>query len=179
MQFTVAVLALAGSAIVSAHEGHGHEKAVVDPASASLALFAALPTPIANVAITNPAAAATLIQGEFATGTPAWFGQLPPDVQTYFITAAGAAIPAATTPATTPIGTGTGSMANSTATGKYNNGTTAAPTSTAGTTKLSTTAATTAPAGAKKTSTGGASLPTGIVGAGIAGAAGLLAMLAL
>jgi hypothetical protein len=142
-------------------------------ASASAALIGALPSSILAVAITNPSAAATIISSEFATGTPTWFTKLPSDVQTYFLTAQGAAVPTAA-----PTGNN-GTL--STATGKFSNSTTAAATSSGLTTKLTSAAASTAATTSAKSSssTGGAALPTGIVGAGIAGAIGLMGMLAL
>ncbi|QDS76564.1 hypothetical protein FKW77_006865 [Venturia effusa] len=86
------VLWLLYSTLAETHKVPRLVERSVDPESASLALFAALPTSLAAIAITNPAAAATIIQGEFATGTPTWFTNLPTDVQTYYLTAAGAAI---------------------------------------------------------------------------------------
>jgi hypothetical protein len=147
-------------------------------ASASLALFGVLPSSLQAVALTNPAEAATEISSEFATGTPTWFTKLPTDVQSYFITAAGSAVP------TTLAITGTGGSlysSNSTTTGKFLNSTitsTAAATSSgAATSGASGTAASTG--ASSSSSTGGASLPTQVIGAGIAGALGVFGMLAL
>jgi len=173
MKFTAATVLAIATAVFAVP----NEKRSVDPASASLALFGVLPSSLQAVALTNPAAAASEISSEFETGTPTWFTKLPTDVQTYFITAAGSAVP------TTTAFTGTGGSlysSNSTSTGKFLNSTitsTGSTTSDSATTSGSGTAASTT--ASSSSSTGGASLPTQVIGAGIAGALGVLGMLAL
>jgi hypothetical protein len=55
-------------------------------------LFSALPTSIQSIALTNPAAAASDISSDFATGIPTWFSALPDDVQSYYLTEAAAVV---------------------------------------------------------------------------------------
>jgi len=168
MKFSATILALAGAAAAAS----------VDPASASLALFSVLPSSLQAIAITNPAEAATIISSEFKTGTPSWFTSLPTAVQSYFVTAGGSA------PATTGLANSTivSIAKNSTVTPGSNSTITyaTATLSAAGTAAASTSALSTISGKAgSSSSTGGASMPTQVVGAGIAGALGLIGMLAL
>jgi len=170
MKYTATLLALAGAVVASPS---------VNPTSASLALYSALPSSLQAIALTNPAAAATIISSEFASSaTPSWFSKLPADVQTYFITAASSAVPT-----TAPLGTGIGGK-NGTAlsTGKFTNSTTssAAATSSGSTLLVSSVASATGTTTAKaSSSSGGAAMPTQAMGAGLAGVVGLIGMLAL
>jgi hypothetical protein len=145
-------------------------------ASASLALFGVLPASLQAVAVTNPAAAASEISSEFATGTPTWFTALPTDVQTYFLTQAGSAVPTSTG-SLIPATVGATLKANGTSVlGPYSNSTaiktSAAETSAGATSAAGTSAGATA---ASSSSTGGAAMPT-MIGGGIAAAIGMLAL---
>jgi hypothetical protein len=181
MKVTAAFVALA--AVVAAVPAV--EQRDVSPESVTAALLQVLPSSIIAVAITNPGAATTLIEQAFATGTPAWFSSLPSDVQQYLITAeAGKASGAPASASATPSGSGSGvapplttGSGNGTAstTGKYSNSTT---TKTGSSTKTATGSGSES-SGSSSSSSAGASMPTAIIGGGIAGFAGLLAMLAL
>jgi len=176
MKFTAATVLAIATAVFALP----NEKRSVDPASASLALYGVLPTSLQAVALTNPAAAASEISSEFSTGTPTWFTKLPTDVQTYFITAAASAVPT-TSAAITGTG-GTLFSSNSTATGKFLNSTitsTAAATSSGAATSGGAASSAASGSAASSSSSGGASTPTQIIGAGLAGAMGLIGMLAL
>jgi len=173
MKFTAAtVLALATAVLARPNQVAERD---VDPASVTAALITALPSSLLAVAITNPAEASTEIAAEFATGTPTWFSKLPTDVQTYLLTVGGAAV----TPS--PIGSGGLFSSNTTATtGKFLNTTssTAAGSTTDGSAATSAASSSKGPA-SSSSSTGGASMPTQVVGAGIAGILGIVGMLAL
>jgi len=175
MQFTAATILAIATAVFALP----NEKRSVDPASASLAVFSVLPSSLQAVALTNPAAAASEIHSEFLTGTPTWFSNLPTDVQTYLITSKdSSAVP------TTAALAGTGGSlfsSNSSATGKFLNSTAAASTAAATTSGAALSSAGSSASGhaGSSSSTGGASMPTQVIGAGIAGALGIFGMLAL
>jgi len=169
MKYSATLIALAAAVMAVPNE-----KRSVDPLSASLAVYSVLPSSLQAEALTNPAAAASEISAEFASSaTPTWFSKLSPDVQSYFL-----AQGAATTTAG-PIATGV-SGGNTTSIGPYSN-TTITTSSGAATTAAATTllAAGTTTGTSTSSSTGGASMPTQVVGAGLAGAIGLIGMLVL
>jgi cobalamin biosynthesis Mg chelatase CobN len=178
MKVTAALFALAAVAAAAPKV----EERDVSPASVTAALLQVLPSSIIAVAITNPGAATTLIEQAFATGTPSWFSQLPSDVQQYLITAEGSLVPAKATgsasdsAAAPPMTTGASGNGTASSTGKYGNGTVTSTGSSKTATKTGSSSSATA---GSSSSSAGASMPTSIIGGGIAGLAGLLAMLAL
>jgi len=143
--------------------------------SASLAVYSVLPSSLQAEALTNPGAAASAISAEFATATPTWFSELSPDIQTYLLGQG------ATTTALVALSTGL-SGSNITATGIYSNTTITSSGAAASSSAAKTTGAaagTTSGKASTSSSTGGASMPTQVIGAGLAGAIGLIGMLAL
>merc|ERR1711881_488284 len=70
MKFST-ILTLVGAAVASPVIEERQE--TIDPLSASLAVFNALPTSLRDMALTNPAAVVSAIASDFATGTPTWF----------------------------------------------------------------------------------------------------------
>merc|ERR1712193_523612 len=85
MKFST-ILTLVGAAVASPVIEERQE--TIDPLSASLAVFNALPTSLRDMALTNPAAVVSAIASDFATGTPTWFRAVPTDVQSYFLSQA-------------------------------------------------------------------------------------------
>ncbi|KAK4508463.1 hypothetical protein PRZ48_002202 [Zasmidium cellare] len=176
----VAVSALAATAFAQ-NQTASASQSVEDLVSVISVLQTALPSSLIQEALTNSAAVSSKIASEFSAGeTPAWFTALPSDVQTYLV-------PAGTFPNATGsvVSAGATNSANSTG-----NTTTFSRTSTRAPTTITSTATSSETSGsgsndaasasdASSSSTGGASMPTNIVGLGLAGAVGLVGVLAL
>merc|ERR1711939_1195411 len=164
MKFST-ILTLVGAAVASPVIEERQE--TIDPLSASLAVFNALPTSLRDMALTNPAAVVSAIASDFATGTPTWFQAIPTDVQSYFLSQADdlgvTSVPSAGASAT-------GAIASATADAS------AAVSSAAG--GLSSLASSASAAASSATSDSGA-MPTQVIAGGFAGVAGLMAVLAL
>merc|ERR1712036_42467 len=169
MKFST-ILTLVGAAVASPVIEERQE--TIDPLSASLAVFNALPTSLRDMALTNPAAVVSAIASDFATGTPTWFQAIPTDVQSYFLSQADdlgvTSVPSAGASATGAIASATGSAAAADAS--------AAVSSAAG--GLSSLASSASAAASSATSDSGA-MPTQVIAGGFAGVAGLMAVLAL
>ncbi|KAI9656791.1 MAG: hypothetical protein M1821_003430 [Bathelium mastoideum] len=208
MQFkNIAVLAFAASAVASPElDERQATSAGVNTASIYQVLQTALPPSIISLALTNSAAASSAIASEFAGGqTPSWFSALPSDVQTYLVPVATTAAASITSAESSIIASAssfissansslsavasnlTASAANSTATSAAGNSSSSLTTtsssgasSTLGgsTGSLGSGGASSTGAGSS-TSSAGAALPTAIIGGGLAGALGLLGVLAL
>ena len=143
-------------------------------------LLTALPPSLLAIAVTNTAAVASIIESAFSAGqTPAWFSALPTDVQNYLLYSE-------VTPTATPVGNSISSVQasigatlspslNTTTVSYVHSASLKATTTTAGGVAGSASGT----SGAHASSTGGASYPSAVVGAGVAGALGLLGMLAL
>merc|ERR1711981_76776 len=168
MKFST-ILTLVGAAVASPVIEERQE--TIDPLSASLAVFNALPTSLRDMALTNPAAVVSAIASDFATGTPTWFQAIPTDVQSYFLSQADdlgvTSVPSAGASATGAIASATGSAASEAS---------AAVSSAAG--GLSSLASSASAAASSATSDSGA-MPTQVIAGGFAGVAGLMAVLAL
>ncbi|KAF2162352.1 hypothetical protein M409DRAFT_27356 [Zasmidium cellare ATCC 36951] len=176
----VAISALAATAFAQ-NQSASASQSVEDLVSVISVLQTALPSSLIQEALTNSAAVSSEIASEFSAGsTPAWFTALPSDVQTYLV-------PVASFPNATGsvISAGPTNSANSTG-----NSTTLSRTSTRGPTTITSTATNSgsgsgsnngasATQGESSSSTGGASMPTNIMGLGLAGAVGLVGVLAL
>jgi hypothetical protein len=143
-------------------------------ASVDSVLLTALPSSLLAIAITNSDEAASIIASSFAAGeTPAWFSALPTDVQSYLLYSE-------VTPTATPLGNSTSATfspsLNTTVISSVHSASLTATTTGAGSAAGS---ASGSASSAHASSTGGASYPSAVVGAGVAGALGLLGMLAL
>merc|ERR1711881_623540 len=174
MKFST-ILTLVGAAVASPVIEERQE--TIDPLSASLAVFNALPTSLRDMALTNPAAVVSAIASDFATGTPTWFQALPTDVQSYFLSQADdlgvTSVPSAGASATGAIASATGSAATEASAAADAS---AAVSSAAG--GLSSLASSASAAASSATSDSGA-MPTQVIAGGFAGVAGLMAVLAL
>ena len=153
-------------------------------ASVYAVLATALPSSLVAEALTNTGAVASQIASEFSVGsTPAWFTALPTGIQSYLLG-----------PVASQVSNGTG-LLNSTAIANSSSATVVrTTTSTQGHTTLvtghgrttatggsntQTGAAASSSGASSSSSSGGASMPTNIIGAGLAGAVGLVGLLAL
>jgi hypothetical protein len=156
-------------------------------------LATAIPPESISLAVNNPASFSALLASSLAAGkTPAWYVALPSDVKSYLpllypaSTTAEATLsptPSASaseieTPSITPTPSGRPSF-----TGTVGTGSTTLGNSTIGSVSSATLGSTggansEVPTGSA-VSTGGASYPTAVFGAGVAGALGFLGMLAL
>jgi len=179
MKFSVATLiAIAGAAAAL-------DKRTVDPAAATGSLLAALPSDLQSLALANPSSAAVVISNDIVSaeatgGVPTWFAALPTEVQIYFITqgegasatsvlsSASSAISAANASATSAIAAANSSLASVTNSIKSSASSKLASASSAG-----------ASGASSASSSGGASVPTAIIGSGLAGLVGIVGMLAL
>merc|ERR1711981_1005630 len=174
MKFST-ILTLVGAAVASPVIEERQE--TIDPLSASLAVFNALPTSLRDMALTNPAAVVSAIASDFATGTPTWFQAIPTDVQSYFLSQADdlgvTSVPSAGASATGAIASATGSAASEASEAADAS---AAVSSAAG--GLSSLASSASAAASSATSDSGA-MPTQVIAGGFAGVAGLMAVLAL
>lgn len=181
----------------SASITRNHSANSVGSASILMVLETALPSTLVQEALTNSASVASEISSEFAAGqTPTWFTGLPSDVQTYLV-------PLATNPASlnnltsanaTMLGgaiTTNSSMVSASQSAilsqlsAQNSSAQSMATMTSATGSGVTTAggssgssASSGSSGSSATSKAGAS-PTGIIGMGLIGAAGLLGVFAL
>merc|ERR1711881_79297 len=168
MKFST-ILTLVGAAVASPVIEERQE--TIDPLSASLAVFNALPTSLRDMALTNPAAVVSAIASEFATGTPTWFQAIPTDVQSYFLSQADdlgvTSVPSAGASATGAIASATGSAASE-----------ASEAASSASGALSSLASSASAAASSATSDSGA-MPTQVIAGGFAGVAGLMAVLAL
>lgn len=140
-------------------------------------LATGIPSSVQALARESPAALVSQLQSSLSAGsTPEWYAALPTNVRSILPSLFPAATSAVTTPATTeaPVptsaGTGTGTISN------IRNSTTV---STVRSPTLSASSSIDGEASATSSSTGGASYPTAVFGAGVAGALGVLGMLAL
>ncbi|KAF2461152.1 hypothetical protein BDY21DRAFT_361141 [Lineolata rhizophorae] len=176
---TLALLGLTAAAASASPQLHKRQSLDSEEASILSVLATALPASLVSEALTNSAAVSSEIASQFAAGdTPSWFAALPTDVQTYLA-------PVATVTESPPFPAGNSTMGGAT------NSNSAAVTSTATSTTTSTDADESdeptsssssdesEETAASSSSTGGASLPTAVVGYGVAGAMGVLGMLAL
>ena len=132
----------------------------------------ALPASILAQAAASPCAFSSEVASEFAAGsTPAWFKSLPANLQSALTATASAGN--ATTGATTTTSTGKGTTA---VVVKTTGGKT---TGSAASSASSASASASSAAASSSSSSGGASMPTAVVGAGLAGAMGIFGLLAL
>ena len=142
-------------------------------------LLTALPPSLLSIAATNTDEVISIVASSFSAGeTPAWFSALPTDVQSYLLSgAAFTATPmdtASISSVQASIGATLSPSLNTTAISSVHSASLKATT-----TEASSVAGSPSSAGASSTSSGGASYPSAVVGAGVAGALGLLGMLAL
>merc|ERR1711939_634917 len=185
MKFST-ILTLVGAAVASPVIEERQE--TIDPLSASLAVFNALPTSLRDMALTNPAAVVSAIASDFATGTPTWFQAIPTDVQSYFLSQADdlgvTSVPSAGASATGAIASATGSAASeaseaaSSASGALSSAAAASAAVSSAAGGLSSLASSASAAASSATSDSGA-MPTQVIAGGFAGVAGLMAVLAL
>ncbi|KAF2667745.1 hypothetical protein BT63DRAFT_457047 [Microthyrium microscopicum] len=167
MKYTAVIIASLGMASAAMFE-----KRAVDPAQATASLFAALPSSLQALALTNQPSAAAVISSELSGGSaPAWFSSLPAEVQTYFITQGAAATAGASAAASV------GASASSAIASITKGASSAIASATSGAAKSAT--ASGSGSAASSSSSGSGAAPTGVIGAGIAGAIGLVGMLAL
>ncbi|KAF2813319.1 uncharacterized protein BDZ99DRAFT_517590 [Mytilinidion resinicola] len=178
-------------------------------ASVLSVLLTALPSSLLQIAITNQAEVGSIIASSFSAGeTPGWYSALPNDVKSYLPILYAEQTPTSTststpTPSSSSIASSTPAPSSSssvltvisTAVGTVSatispsgNGTvistvhspTLSATSAGSESSIaSASASASASAAASSTQTGGASYPTAVMGAGIAGALGFLGMLAM
>lgn len=195
---SVALMALASVAIASPNEDYARRQASVNPTEVSVlaVLATALPPSLVAIGVTNPAEVGSIVASSFSAGnTPAWYSGLPSDVKNY-LTVLYAAVTPSSTPSSTPAPSSSASVVTIVSTSVAivsNTANTATISPSGNSTVISTVhsatlspttlktgaAASTGTQAASSTSTGGASLPTAVMGAGIAGAIGFLGMLAL
>lgn len=141
-------------------------------------LQTALPSSLVQEFLTNSAEASSAIASEFAAGSiPSWFTGLPSDVQTYLFPSGAVATADATAITSGPsmpsaystesaYGTSTGSsQITSTSDSDSSSKTSASRTSST--------------ASSSETYSAGASMPTAVMGVGLAGAVGFVGLLAL
>ncbi|KAK5123064.1 hypothetical protein LTR85_003260 [Meristemomyces frigidus] len=196
MQYTIlAVSALAASAF-AAPQASSSENLV----SVLSVLQTALPSSVIAEALTNSAAVSSEIASEFAAGnTPTWFTALPSDIQTYLVPAATTAANITSANATTILGTATGIAANSSAVSGAQSGilasasahnssvisraslgtSTASSSGSSSSSTGSSSGSSGSSSGSSSSSSAGASMPTAIIGAGLAGALGVVGLFAL
>ena len=146
-------------------------------ASVLSVLATALPPSLLAIGVTNAAEVGTIIASEFSAGqTPGWYSALPSDVKSYlpilFSEEAATTTPLSSVQAS--ISAGISSSLNTTTISSVHSASLKATTTAAGSV-----AGSASSAGASSTSSAGASYPSAVVGAGVAGALGLLGMLAL
>merc|ERR1711939_808084 len=175
MKFST-ILTLVGAAVASPVIEERQE--TIDPLSASLAVFNALPTSLRDMALTNPAAVVSAIASDFATGTPTWFQAIPTDVQSYFLSQADdlgvTSVPSAGASATGAIASATGSAASeasgaaSSAAGALSSAGASASAALSSLAGSASAAASSAAAGAS----GNGAMPTQVIAGGFAGVAG-------
>ncbi|KAF2770963.1 hypothetical protein EJ03DRAFT_326032 [Teratosphaeria nubilosa] len=150
-------------------------------------LETALPSSLIAEAVTNSAAVSSQIASEFAEGsTPGWFQSLPPDVKTYLVPVSSTATATAASSGTAAAtGASYGSGISTGSSGIMGGNTTAATAVTTGSLSSSSSSASTSSGSSAASATGsssssaGASMPTAMFGAGIAGVMGLVCLLAL
>jgi hypothetical protein len=141
-------------------------------------LATALPPSLLAIGVTNAPEVGSIIASAFSAGqTPAWYSALPSDVKSYLPILYSEEAP--TTPLSVPsvqasISAGISSFLNTTTISSVHSASLKATTTAAGSV-----AGSASGAQASSTSSGGASYPSAVVGAGVAGALGLLGMLAL
>jgi hypothetical protein len=145
-------------------------------------LLTALPSSLLAEALTNSKAVSLELASEFSEGiTPTWFTALPTPVQSYLLQQGASSNATGLVNSTIPHNT---TLARTTATLTHNHHTTriTGVVHTGGHTTKPQAAASSSSAAASSSSsssTGGASMPTNIIGAGLAGAVGLVGLLAL
>jgi hypothetical protein len=143
-------------------------------------LATALPSSLIAIGFTNAPEVGSIIESEFSAGqTPAWYSALPSDVKSYLPILLSEEEAAASTTLSVPsvqasISASISSSLNTTTISSVHSASLKATTTAAGSVTGSASSA-----GASSTSSGGASYPSAVVGAGVAGALGLLGMLAL
>lgn len=183
MQFkALTVLALSALAIASPEVKKRQSPSVTEnPTQASVlsVLLTALPPSLLAIGATNAPEIGSIIASSFSAGqTPAWYSALPPDVKSYLPILYSQEAPT-TTPVSAPsvqasISAIISSSLNTTTISSVHSASLKATTTAAGSV-----AGSASGAKASSTSSGGASYPSAVVGAGVAGALGLLGMLAL
>ncbi|KAK4634366.1 hypothetical protein CLAFUW4_00840 [Fulvia fulva] len=185
MQYSFTLSALAATAFAQNNQNQDDQadQSVAGLASVISVLQTALPSSLIQEALTNSAAVASDISAEFAAGsTPAWFTALPTDVQTYLVpsqlypnaTATGTLISVGPTNSANATGYGNSTRSSSTS-GRSTNTVTATETGEGS----EETGASATQGESSSSSSAGASMPSAIVGMGLAGAVGLVGVLAL
>jgi hypothetical protein len=133
--------------------------------------------------LTNKGAVSSKLASEFSAGeTPTWFTALPTPIQTYLLGQGGASNATGLLNSTAIVHhNGTASTTKTKPVVVTTHGRTTHLTGVAHTTakNTNTQAAASSSAGASSSSSGGASMPTAIIGAGLAGAVGFVGLLAL
>jgi len=145
-------------------------------ASVLSVLATALPPSLLAIGITNAPEVGSIIASSFSAGqTPAWYSALPEDVKSYLPILYSEQAPTTPVPSVqASISASISSSLNTTTISSVHSASLKATT-----TEASSVAGSASSAGASSTSSGGASYPSAVVGAGVAGALGLLGMLAL
>ncbi|KAF2496190.1 hypothetical protein BU16DRAFT_581588 [Lophium mytilinum] len=180
----------------------------IDPTEASVlsVLLTALPSSLLQIAITNQNEVGSIIASSFSAGeTPGWYSALPNDVKSYLpilyaeqtptpssssvASASSTPAPSSSSSVLTVISTVVGTVSatispsgNGTVVSTVHSPTLSATTAGSESSIASASGASGASgatAAASSTQTGGASYPTAVMGAGIAGALGFLGMLAM
>lgn len=179
MQFkALTVLALSALAIASPELEKRQSASITgNPTESSVlsVLATALPPSLLAIGVTNAPEVGSIIASAFAAGeTPAWYSALPSDVKSYLPILLSEEAATATPSVQASISAIISSSLNTTTISSVHSASLKATTTAAGSA-----AGSASSAGASHTSTGGASYPSAVVGAGVAGALGLLGMLAL
>ncbi|KAF7189649.1 hypothetical protein HII31_08969 [Pseudocercospora fuligena] len=145
-------------------------------------LQTALPSSLIQEALTNSAGVSSELASEFAAGqTPSWFTALPSDVQTYLVPAGAVATAnatAITSASGAPYPSANSTSGNSTTSRSRTLTTSASLTSTSGSSSETGASGTGSSSESSSSSEAGA-MPTAIIGAGLAGAVGIVGLLAL
>lgn len=174
--YTSDILQCQSVSLESTIPGLSREAYAVIRADVLSVLQTALPSSLASQLTANPVAFSSAVVAQFsASGVPSWYENLPAPIQTYLVGQASAAVPSGSISSVLPLNSTV--ALNSTA---LSSRTRTVPVTESSAIPSSSEAAP-SPAGAASSSSseGGASLPTAIVGAGLAGAVGLVGLLAL
>ncbi|ORY13715.1 hypothetical protein BCR34DRAFT_586305 [Clohesyomyces aquaticus] len=180
MKLRTVVIALSATGAFAQLPGEVTNSAV---ASVLSVLATAIPPESISQALQNPDSFASALSSELLVGsTPGWFQSLPADVksilpQLYPAQAAATTTDVSSTPSASASATVFSSRASISASSSGSLNSTAITSVNSPT--LSATGGKSSAASTSAVSTGGASYPTAVVGAGIAGAIGFLGMLAM
>ncbi|KAK3720399.1 hypothetical protein LTR37_003811 [Vermiconidia calcicola] len=189
MQFKLIAL----SAFMAAASAQVEDASSLNPLTVLSVLQTALPSSLYSQALISPTAVASQVASQFAAGnTPSWYTALPTPIQSYLQASASVNGTGAVTNGTAGVIHTTGSNSSTlTTTSTRRTGALTTERTTRGGNDETTTrtraggagsdASSSAAAGSASASesTGGASLPTAIVGAGVAGVFGVVGLLAL